>query len=179
MGVPWSALKVSIVCLHVSPFIVVPMDAFCAIQFYRGTCLFSWFYSWSVHLINKTYFAWLSGPPNLKQGDAGYQDVIDCATAIAKVFKFWARNSCLLLNWCRIDVIAAAILSLFVLQLLNASPEAILIESTGVIGQRIKKVMCRINKCSSLFYADLLNALPFAPWMSPYTNIRLLVYPDW
>ncbi|KAL6011262.1 hypothetical protein ACLOJK_001707 [Asimina triloba] len=56
-----------------------------------------------------------AGQANAATGDAGYQDVIDCATAIAK--------------------------------LLNASPGAILIESTGVIGQRIKK-------------AALLNSLP-------------------
>ncbi|XP_058109780.1 arginine biosynthesis bifunctional protein ArgJ, chloroplastic [Magnolia sinica] len=56
-----------------------------------------------------------AGQANAATGDAGYQDVIECATAIAK--------------------------------LLNLSPEAILIESTGVIGRRIKK-------------EALLNSLP-------------------
>ncbi|PIA53023.1 hypothetical protein AQUCO_01000709v1 [Aquilegia coerulea] len=56
-----------------------------------------------------------AGQANAATGDAGYQDVIECATAVAK--------------------------------LLQLRPEEILIESTGVIGQRIKK-------------EALLNSLP-------------------
>lgn len=56
-----------------------------------------------------------AGQANAATGDAGYQDTLDCAEAVAK--------------------------------LLGVNPEAILIESTGVIGQRIKK-------------EALLNSLP-------------------
>ncbi|KAK1271310.1 hypothetical protein QJS04_geneDACA022359 [Acorus gramineus] len=56
-----------------------------------------------------------AGQANAATGDAGYQDVLECAGALA--------------------------------QLLHLKPESVLIESTGVIGQRIKK-------------EALLNALP-------------------
>ncbi|PWA92700.1 arginine biosynthesis bifunctional protein [Artemisia annua] len=56
-----------------------------------------------------------AGQANAATGDAGYQDVIDCSNALAK--------------------------------LLQVRPDEILIESTGVIGQRIKK-------------EPLLNSLP-------------------
>lgn len=48
-----------------------------------------------------------AGQANAATGDAGYQDVIECANALAKVLKM--------------------------------GPEEVLVESTGVIGQRIKK----------------------------------------
>ncbi|OVA18302.1 Arginine biosynthesis protein ArgJ [Macleaya cordata] len=59
--------------------------------------------------ISKTARAVLinAGQANAATGDAGYQDVIECAAAVAK--------------------------------LLQLRPEEVLIESTGVIGQRIKK----------------------------------------
>ncbi|GMY14596.1 arginine biosynthesis bifunctional protein ArgJ, chloroplastic-like [Fagus crenata] len=56
-----------------------------------------------------------AGQANAATGDAGYQDVIECATSLA--------------------------------ELLQMKPEEVLIESTGVIGQRIKK-------------EALLNSLP-------------------
>lgn len=67
------------------------------------------------------------------QGDAGYQDAVDSADAIAKV---WPD-----LYVCSRHSVAIAIFNWkLVLQLLNVSTDDILIQSTGVIGQRIKKV---------------------------------------
>lgn len=74
------------------------------------------------------------------QGDAGYQDVIECANALAKVC-----DSC----WSvvRFTWIFITFNYEIVLQLLKMGPEEVLIESTGVVGQRIKKVvkfMCHL-----------------------------------
>ncbi|CAI0471760.1 unnamed protein product [Linum tenue] len=57
-----------------------------------------------------------AGQANAATGNAGYQDVIECADAIAKV-RLSGDN----------------------IQLLKIKPHEVLIESTGVIGQRIKK----------------------------------------
>ena len=68
------------------------------------------------------------------QGDAGYQDVIECANALAKVCDLFLHI--VRLSW----IVSPAIVNL-VLQLIKVGPEEVLIESTGVIGQRIKKVV--------------------------------------
>ncbi|CAN1304400.1 Arginine biosynthesis bifunctional protein ArgJ, chloroplastic [Linum perenne] len=65
-----------------------------------------------------------AGQANAATGDAGYQDVLECADAIAKVGSYENR-----------------------FLLLEINPHEVLIESTGVIGQRIKK-------------EALLNSLP-------------------
>ncbi|ERN07771.1 hypothetical protein AMTR_s00012p00117440 [Amborella trichopoda] len=69
-----------------------------------------------------------AGQANAATGDAGYQDVIECAAALAK--------------------------------LLQIQPEAILVESTGVIGQRIKKeaLLKSLPKLTSLLSSTIEGA---------------------
>ncbi|KAH9624338.1 hypothetical protein KSS87_006703 [Heliosperma pusillum] len=59
-----------------------------------------------------------AGQANAATGDAGYQDVLECASALAEI---------------------PALKQVPFLQILHLRPEEILIESTGVIGHRIKK----------------------------------------
>ncbi|KAD7479779.1 hypothetical protein R6Q59_008600 [Mikania micrantha] len=69
-----------------------------------------------------------AGQANAATGDAGYQDVIDCSTALSK--------------------------------LLQVNPHEILIESTGVIGQRIKKepLLSSLPKLVSLLSSSVEGA---------------------
>lgn len=76
-----------------------------------------------------------NGPFNVLQGDAGYQDVIECANTVSTV-------RCLQIVWTQFcsSGFKFSINVITILQLLKMRPEEVLIESTGVIGQRIKKV---------------------------------------
>ncbi|CAI0472624.1 unnamed protein product [Linum tenue] len=67
-----------------------------------------------------------AGQANAATGNAGYQDVIECADAIAKLLKI--------------------------------KPHEVLIESTGVIGQRIKKVNIQCPALLVLFKQILINS---------------------
>lgn len=77
------------------------------------------------------------------QGDAGYQDVLESAGALAMVYNLWVDIS---ISWksCFNWILIHFSFCVFYLQLLKLKPEEVLIESTGIIGQRIKKV-CMID----------------------------------
>ncbi|KVI09474.1 hypothetical protein Ccrd_012132 [Cynara cardunculus var. scolymus] len=78
-----------------------------------------------------------AGQANAATGDAGYQDVIDCSNTLAKDTE--VRK---------------------ILQLLQVRPDEILIESTGVIGQRIKKepLLSSLPKLISLLSSSIKGA---------------------
>lgn len=82
------------------------------------------------HLIQKLVAIYLL------QGDAGYQDVLDCATSLAEVDAVVKCKKC-----CESNLFLLHLLMIFLLlQMLHLRQEEILVESTGVIGHRIKKV---------------------------------------
>lgn len=74
----------------------------------------------------------------LFQGDAGYQDMLDCVGSLATVRLDYEPLSPSL----RKPYVFQYFPSL--LQLLKVKPEEVLIESTGVIGHRIKKVQLQV-----------------------------------
>lgn len=78
-------------------------------------------------------------PFNVCQGDAGYQDVIECANTVAKVcgLQIFELNPVVVLYMLDSSLVVNVIT---IMQLLKMRPEEVLVESTGVIGQRIKKV---------------------------------------
>jgi hypothetical protein len=80
-------------------------------------------------------------PSDDVQGDAGYQDVIECVNKLAEVCCFQGGKHLIFIGvFLQVWFVLTYQTKSLLLQLLQIRPEEVFIESTGVIGRRIKKV---------------------------------------